>query len=165
MTGGLVPLASMVIPEGPWCHGKYLQLPPDSQRPMRLTVLTSRLQVSQLHWMEYHNRMKAEALGTPCFLHQQDQRVDGDEKLFFFLLGVRGKEVRSNCHRNASWTKKAMTAGKPCRTPHLRGPSGEGVLSGSRSTLILSEAKLYGYFMSIPASGMSVITWQCEVLS
>lgn len=91
--------------------------------------------------------------------------MDGDEKLFFFLLGVREKGVRSNCHRNASWTKKAMTASKPCRIPHLREPSEEGILSGSQSALILPEAKLSGYFMSIPASGVSVTTGQCEVLS
>lgn len=149
----------------PLCHRKYLQLPPDSQGPMRLTVLTSRPPVSQLHWMEYHDRMKAQALGTPCFLHQKDQCVDGDEKLFFFLLGVRGKEVRSNCHRNANWTKEGSDCQQTLQntTPKRTFWRGRSLWESISSDLIWGEN--FWLFHEYPSFWHVCYPWQCEVLS
>ena len=71
--------------------------------PARPTPLTSNPQSSGI---EFYNRMKGQASGTPCFgisiLYRKGWAVGGGAQLFFFPLGVRAKEVRSNDNRRGA---------------------------------------------------------------
>ena len=106
--------AREVVPGGPCstCHrsktpkahshsvGSISRCPLAGWYPERLTPLTSNPQSCRI---EFYDRMKGQASGTPYFgisiLYRKGRAVGGEAQLFFFPLGVRAKEVRSNDNR------------------------------------------------------------------
>lgn len=83
--------------------GNIFYCPQAAGDPPRSTPLISKPHSSQLSWIEFYDRMKVRAFGTPCFgtgiLYRKGQYVGGTDQLFFFPLRVRAKEVRSNYNR------------------------------------------------------------------